>query len=225
VPPLFRFADDFYPDPRPVRAAALRASYFTPAGLYGWRSTAPFFAARAVARTLRDRFGFERVVLPREDQSTGRFYLALGTGRRREPFFAHYDAEWRGGLPGFALVVYLTPDAPPDSGTGLFRHRDTGLWKVPTAAEARRLGRTRKQLIDRLHAEGHDPARWEQLDGCANVYNRAVLFPAHWYHSGLGYFGDRVANGRIYQAFFFRAAPYLFDEAPPAVPAAAAGGR
>ena len=28
---------------------------------------------------------------------------------------------------------------------------------------------------------------------------------AHWYHSGLNYFGSKLENGRIYQAYFFRA--------------------
>ena len=114
---------------------------------------------------------------------------------------ARVESTWRPGEE----IVYLTPDAPRQSGTGVFRHKATGIWKSPTAADAIRLGLSRAELRQRLEADAKLRDRWELLDSADNVYNRAILFPSHWYHSGLNYFGDCLENGRLYQAFFFRA--------------------
>jgi hypothetical protein len=62
-------------------------------------------------------------------------------------------------------------------------------------------------LHDLLEAETDDCSKWDIIDTSQNVYNRAILFPAHWCHTGLNYFGDSVENGRLYQAFFFRGYP------------------
>jgi hypothetical protein len=210
---LFKIADDFYPDPDLVREIALRSTYHFPRNYFGYRSTKGFLPRGTVER-IQALFGFERVMLHRAEWGTTCFYQTLARGRHRESFFVHIDAVRDPRQPRFAFLVYLSPQAPPGSGTGIYRHKATGLWQDPTAADARRLGRSRQELRDRLEADAQARSRWELLDSAENAYNRAVLFPSHWYHAGGRYFGSRVENGRLYQAFFFHGHPDVFAESP-----------
>lgn len=208
---LIRYCDDFYPDPDLVRAVALRSAYHVPKGLYGLRSTEPVFP-KGVKDRIRTAFGFDELKWHDLGTSTGRFFQSLSESGERSAFFAHTDSAWFPSAPSFALVVYLTPNAPPTAGTVVVQHRATGVWHWPTAADARRLGVPLEDLRKRLLDDSGDRRKWLTLDRCRNVYNRAVLFPGHWYHSGNGVFGRTLATGRLYQAFFFTARPYTFPE-------------
>ncbi len=91
----------------------------------------------------------------------------------------------------WAGVLYLTPDAPLSSGTGLFKFRDG----------------TRFAIEKTDHTEhsqhGRNMDSWEQIDSIGNVFNRLILFNAQHWHGGLGYFGDSKENARLFQLFFF----------------------
>jgi len=99
----------------------------------------------------------------------------------------HTDAD----VTDWAGVLYLTPDAPLSSGTGLFKFRDG----------------TRFSLENADHTEhkqnGRNLDAWEQIDNIGNVFNRLILFNAQHWHRGMGYFGDSKENARLFQLFFF----------------------
>ncbi len=95
----------------------------------------------------------------------------------------------------WAGVLYLTPDAPLSSGTGIFRHKGT---EITTAREAEIKG-VRTEIEDR----GQDYTAWEMVDSVGNVFNRLVLFDSAKYHASLDYFGTKLENGRLFQTFFF----------------------
>jgi hypothetical protein len=215
---LLKGADAFYARPDELRALALRSAYHTVTGSYGFRSPTGVLPPGTLAK-IRTAFGFTNIKLLPEALGTRCFYHSFQRGASRESFYAHTDAVCRAGSVYYSLIVYLTPDAPRQSGTGVFRHKATGIWQDPTTADARRLGLSRAELRTHLEADAKRRDRWDLLDGAENVYNRAVLFPSHWYHSGLNYFGDCLENGRLYQAFFFRATPDVFAALPaPTVP-------
>jgi hypothetical protein len=48
-----------------------------------------------------------------------------------------------------------------------------------------------------------DRSRWEEVDRIGNIYNRLVLFDAHYAHGASGYFGSTLEDGRLFQNFFF----------------------
>ncbi len=62
-----------------------------------------------------------------------------------------------------------------------------------------------------LDVESEDRSKEDIIDVSQNIFNRAVLFPAHWRHTGLNYFGDSIDNGGLYQAFFFRGYPDVLE--------------
>jgi hypothetical protein len=202
-----RYVDEFYYDPDLVRELALRSEYHTPKRLYGLRSVDGFLPRGALEK-FDSVFGLTAIEMELPSDRNTCFFQSFGKGANKERFFAHVDYWPENEQPGvqhYSCVVYLTPNAPPDSGTGFYRHKETGISQAPTAEDARRLGKSLRKLVQQARADSGVEDRWEMYQSVENVYNRAVLFPAHWYHAGMRYFGNSLKNGRIYQAFFFSA--------------------
>jgi hypothetical protein len=90
-----------------------------------------------------------------------------------------HDAEWAG-------VLYLQPTAPIAAGTGIFRHKESKIYRGPSD-----------------HAATNDDD-WELITLVGNVYNRLVLYQAPLYHRSLvAGFGNDKETGRLTQVFFF----------------------
>jgi hypothetical protein len=98
------------------------------------------------------------------------------------------------GWNNWAGVLYLTPNAPVNSGTGIFRYKDG----TRTVDEAEARGN--KKIID---DHSQDYTKWELVDRVGNIFNRLVLFNSKQYHASLDYFGTNKENGRLFQVFFF----------------------
>ena len=98
----------------------------------------------------------------------------------------------------FAGVLYLTPDAPLDSGTSLFR-------KNKTFDEAK----YQKGCIDndeRFKAKqsidfGYH-SMFDEVVRVNNVYNSLILFEGDIHHCANNFFGDTPENSRLAQVFF-----------------------
>lgn len=112
-----------------------------------------------------------------EDGLTGSFELATSTDRSWV-HTDHYNT-WAG-------VLYLTPDAPLSSGTGIFQYKKTGA-TVASQLES---------------YESQDMTKWELCDIIANRYNRLVLYRSEMFHTSLDYFGHDLQTGRLFQLFF-----------------------
>jgi hypothetical protein len=201
-----KVCDNFYPYPDLMREIALRSPYYVPKGYVGHRSRKGFIPSDTLAR-IKAVFGFERIELENVRDRTGHFYISTNRDPNRSSFYAHQDAPYDPRRPLFALVVYLTPDAPRDAGTCMVRHRETGILRYPTAAEARQLGVSRSTLVKYLDEDGSDRDKWDELSSVENVFNRAVLFPASEYHSSSRDFGRHVGNAKLYHTFFLYGSP------------------
>jgi Family of unknown function (DUF6445) len=105
-----------------------------------------------------------------------------------------------------AATVYLTPDAPVQSGTSLLRSKATGLRAAPTEADAMRMG-TSVEALEAATYQGKllDPTAWDEVDRVGNVFNRLVCWDARMLHAASGYFGHSTETGRLFQMFFFDA--------------------
>ena len=106
------------------------------------------------------------------------------------------DRTWihNDGWNNWAGVLYLTPNAPVNSGTGIYRFKDG----TRTVDEAEARGN--KKIIDE---NSQDYTKWELVDKVGNVFNRLVLFNSKQYHASMDYFGTNKENGRLFQVFFF----------------------
>jgi hypothetical protein len=128
--------------------------------------------------------------MPTEDDNNSAIYNgAFQYTTSRDRTWIHND-----GWNNWAGVLYLTPNAPVNSGTGIYRFKD-GTRNVD---EAEALGN--KKIIDEY---SQDYTKWELVDKVGNVFNRLVLFNSKQYHASMDYFGTNKENGRLFQVFFF----------------------
>lgn len=105
-----------------------------------------------------------------------------------------YDRSWiHADNEDYAAVLYLTPEAPISGGTGMFRHKETGIYS--------RLGLTPEQL-DLVNSDSQDLTRWDKVAEIGNLFNRLVIYPGDLFHMGLDYFGKDLKTGRLFQVFF-----------------------
>mgnify|MGYP005856538257 CR=1 FL=1 len=186
--------DDFYANPDEVRAFALRQEYQpNPKDHKGQRSKQRF-AFPGIKERFEQLLG-KRITNWDNYGYNGVFQFCVGG----DPIVYHSDRQmWAG-------VIYLTPDAPPDSGTTIYRSRAT---KGRTVAESQKTmaykpasERECEQLMykDKLL----DRTAWETVDVMGNVYNRLALWDARLVHAATNYFGTDINNGRLFQMFFF----------------------
>jgi hypothetical protein len=92
----------------------------------------------------------------------------------------------------FAGVLFLTPDAPPDSGTSFYRFYDGTVSSIND-----------ENNLEKVMFYCKDRTKWETIYSVENKFNRLVLFDSRQYHQATGYFGDNIDNGRLVQLFFF----------------------
>lgn len=104
----------------------------------------------------------------------------------------------------YAGVIYLTPNAPPEAGTTMYRSKAT---RGRTVEESLNLN---PGLLDLAATEQRmyagkllDKTAWETVDVIGNVYNRLVLWNAKMVHAASEYFGNKKENARLFWMFFF----------------------
>ena len=103
-----------------------------------------------------------------------------------EQLVYHFDAQ------EYAGVLFLSPDAPPETGTTFYRSKHTKKMKIQDGDHPI------------VFKNGfYDSTEFEVVDVVGNVYNRVVLFDAKMIHAAACYFGTNIENGRLFQLFFF----------------------
>ena len=197
-----QIADRFYANPDDIREKALAMNYSEPEYYTGWRTQV--WQPRGIKRLIEKAF---RVEIDYWDDSSaieggnGVFFTAFSKGQHAERVKVHFDepADW------MSLLVYLSPNAPPDCGTSFWQHRETGLTAKPGRSDAMRLGMTLDELREVIERDGWNRKSWIEIDRIGNVYNRALMFPAGLFHSATHHFGHNLRDGRLYQSFHFLA--------------------
>jgi Family of unknown function (DUF6445) len=194
--------DDFFYDPDEVRALALAQEYGSDLRYFkGLRSTQRFLWPH-----LREEFG--RLLGRPVSEWLG--HNANGIFQQtshQDPLVWHHDTQQ------YAAAIYLTPDAPPGSGTSFWRDRTYGCRRSPShPLEQRRLGTpeaikaAEEVVYDSYNVEHLD--NWELVESIAGLYNRLVIWDARLLHSATSYVDfseDGAAASRLVQLFFFDA--------------------
>jgi hypothetical protein len=169
--------DDFYIDPYKVRDFALTQD-FSVKGNYPGLRTKSFFTEAIKKRIEGCIPNGGKITTPFDDNSyNGAFQFAT----EKDKTWIHADIYNR-----WAGVCYLTPDAPANAGTAIFRHKKSG-----------EIEYYKKEY------DGGDYSQWEQIDTVGNVFNRLVIYNGNLFHASLNYFGTDKFTGRLFQTFFF----------------------
>lgn len=182
--------DQFYNDVDAVREFALQQDFSVKGNYPGNRTIS--FLNESVKETIESIVSPHagKVIYWSEDQYTGAFQYT--TSRERSWIHADQTTEWAG-------VCYLTPNAPHTAGTGIFRHKETGLIRAPKNED----GSLNGELMDYIGKDSQDMTKWDLVDVVGNVYNRLVLYRGDLFHMSLDYFGTDLYDSRLFQTFFF----------------------
>ncbi len=181
--PELVIVDDFLASPDAFRKLALDQAY-TKMGSAGRRSAIRFHSSIDV--TVFEAL-LQRKILDWEEQPiNGRFQICTS----EDPIVYHSDTQSHAG------IIFLTPDAPVESGLTLVRSRRTGRRRSPGDAA------TASATFDGALL---DSTAWETIDKIGNVYNRLVLWDARLIHSASCYFGTKPDDSRLFWMFFFNA--------------------
>ena len=178
---MFKIIDNFYNNPDQVRDYALSLE-FNVTGNYPGARTEPlqgdnFTNAMAF---MQDAVGKPITFFPSEYNTAFQY-----TTEDSRTWVHHDSTDW-------AAVLYLTPDAPLDSGTAIYKHKHTGIYR-----------HTEDASVD-FNDYHSDPDDWEVIAQSMNMYNRLVIYDGMYYHRSVRPgFGQDKYNGRLFQTFFF----------------------
>lgn len=182
--------DDFYSDVDAVREFALQQDFSVRGNYPGPRTQS--FLNDSVKNTIESivKPFYGNVIYWSDEQYTGAYQYT--TSRDRSWIHADQTTKW-------AAVCYLTPNAPLSAGTGLFKHKPTGLTMAPKNED----GSYNDELLKQIYADSQDMTKWEMVDRIGNVYNRLIMYRGDHFHMSLDYFGQDLYDGRLFQTFFF----------------------
>ena len=184
--PGFWVVDNFYTDPDAIRKFALEQKFQInhdgEQGYIGTRTEQQFLFPG-----LRERFEQimgRPITRWQEHGMNGRFqYCKAG-----DPLVYHCD------LQAWAGMLYLTPNAPYNTGTSTYALKGTGI---------RHLSHPDIHRCFLPGSRNFDRTPFETVDVLGNVYNRLVIFNAGYLHAASEYFGFTAENARLWQMFFF----------------------
>lgn len=179
--PSIIVVDNFLANPDEHRDYALGLEY-EKKGSYGVRSKFP-------NDNLAYKGAFERILQRKIVEWHGGVNGCYQWCNADQEIVYHVDAQT------YAAALYLTPDAPLDSGTSFWRSKHTGLFEFHEGPGDATFGPKGEYLRDGSH--------WELVDQVANVYNRLVIWYGRKIHSASSYFGTEAHDSRLFQIFFF----------------------
>ncbi len=173
--------DDFYKDPDAVRDFALKQNFNPDIRWYKGNRSDNRFINDEIKKSFEEIMG-RKITVWEEHGQNGKFQWCTP----EDLLVYHYDDQTWAGL------VYLTPDAPLESGTSLYAHKETKIRHADTPG------------ADYCFSGGYyDRSKFELVDTIGNVYNRLVLFNSRCFHSAAEYFGTNKYNSRLFHLFFF----------------------
>jgi hypothetical protein len=180
--PTFVVVDNFYKNPDMIRDFALKQDFQENPGFHkGKRCVNPGFRFPGLKEH------FERILGAKIKD-----WDKYGTNGCFQHCIAGEQAVYHCDTQQYAGVLFLTPDAPPQTGTQFFRSKETKKMTVEMTE------------YNKVFNTGHyDSTQFDQVDVVGNVYNRIVLFDAHLIHAAPLYFGTDLNNSRLFQLFFF----------------------
>lgn len=174
--------DNFYSNPDEIRNYALtNVEYKQDLRWYkGFRSTTSYHPPN-IKEIFEDILS-QKIESFKENTVNGCFQVMLAS----DPQVYHYDQQQ------WAAMIYLTPNAPVESGTRLHKSKNGGF------RHKNEIG-----IDDYFNGDFYDSTKWEVVDSIGNFYNRLVIMDARCVHSAGPYFGNNFQNGRLTHLFFF----------------------
>ena len=180
--PSLIVVDNFYKEPDKVREFALKKTFLENKEFYRGIRTTECFKFEG----LKEQFEFylnKKITNWSFYGANGCFQLCIAG----EQIVYHYDTQ------NYAAIIFLTPNAPIETGTNTYRSKITNQTKVISNTD-----------VNNIFKNGfYDSTQFDLVDKIGNVYNRLLIFYAKLIHSASCYFGNNDNNCRLFQMFFF----------------------
>lgn len=173
--------DNFYQNPDAVRETALQARYIEDNRWYKGKRSELTYRDQSIKSAFESIIG-QSITKWDEYETNGKFQYCTP----EDLLVYHCD------LQVWAAMIYLTPNAPYDTGTSFYAHRETGIRSSQDPDHGRAFS-----------GGFYDKTRFDLVDTVGNIYNRLVIFDSHSIHAAAGYFGAQLHNSRLFQIFFF----------------------
>lgn len=185
--------DNFYANPDMVREYAMNELEFAPSDYHKGQRSNSRFILDGTKEKLEEVIGKKITNWNHGGYANGVFQFCTSD----QPIVYHVDSQM------YAAMVYLTPDAPPQTGTAMYRSKVTGISSFP--GQESRMG---DEYVDTFRGNNkemnfYDGTQFEKIDDVGNVYNRLVIFNSSQIHAATEYFGDAIDNARFFHMFFF----------------------
>ena len=200
--PSFIMVDDFLSDPVEARRQALALTYdrSTKDGNYPGVLSATPLVIEGLDKSVSKILGVPVVAAP----GTVHGHCRLTLRKEQGASGVHIDPAFYSG------ILYLSAPEDCRGGTDFFRHRRTGLDRVPeNPLDMVRAGYDDVNALveDVVNRDTLKASRWERSFTAPMRFNRLILFSPWMFHNSAAGFGDSAANGRLVHLMFFAAAP------------------
>jgi Family of unknown function (DUF6445) len=180
--PDFLVVDQFYKDPDQVRSFALSQEFISHPQFHKGKRTDQVFRFEGIKEKIE--YYMNRKIKDWNAYGVNGCFQTCIAG---DQLVYHYDTQ------DYAAIIFLTPDAPPGSGTSFYRSKYTKETKISENANT-----------GVIFKNGFlDSTQFELVDQVGNIYNRLVIFNSRMIHAASCYFGTNDENGRLFQMFFF----------------------
>jgi hypothetical protein len=196
--PSFAIMDNFLSDPLAVREQALKLNYdpaYKKGNYPGLDSTTPL-QTQGLNAAVSKFAGVELVAAPNTSHGHCRVTLAGDRGISG----VHVDPAFYSG------ILYLSLNEHCRGGTDFFRHRRTGLEKVPSnQMELLQSGYSDPNTLieDVINKDSTKPGKWERIMRAPMRFNRLILFNPMMFHTAAPGFGRDPKTGRLVCVLFF----------------------
>tara|TARA_Y100000768_G_scaffold386940_1_gene376649 strand:+ start:745 stop:2112 length:1368 start_codon:yes stop_codon:yes gene_type:complete len=187
--PILLIIDNFYNNPNQTRRHILQQEFKIRGNYPGQRTIS--YATSEIRDMIQKwvyPFGGKITQFPMEKNDSN-YNGAFQYTTSRDRSWFHVDS-WN----NWAGVLYLTPNAPVNSGTGLYKYKDGTRFEHEQKLRGN---------ADEINKHTQDVTQWELVDKVGNIFNRLVIFNANSFHMSMDYFGHDKESGRLFQVFFF----------------------
>ena len=182
--------EDFYEDPHAVREYALSLD-FEESDYHRGRRTPQQHIFPGIKEKFEQLLGKKIIRWNETYAMCGRFQYCTA----EDAIVYHGDAQQ------WAAVIYLTPDAPYETGTSLLVHKKTG---TRHCSDPRIWEAWKDTAPTGLYLDG---TPWDEIDKVGNVFNRLIIWDGHCPHAASKYFGFTKETARLFHIFFFDTDP------------------
>lgn len=196
--PSLLIIDDFIADPIAARDAALALNY-DPESKHG-NYPGHISAKPLEIEGLNERVGNIINASVKAAENTSHMHCRITLRGDKGRSGVHIDPAFYSG------ILYLSLPEHCKGGTEFFRHKRTGLERVPTdplAINKAGYGDINALIEDVVNKDTNYPAQWTKVMTVPMRFNRLILFSPWMFHnSGLA-FGKTPQDGRLVQLMFF----------------------